>query len=154
MRWVSPSEPRPQPTRLERVAVAAAWCDHGRLMSDDNPPANAVPDNAVPDNTVPDDAVPDNAVLAGYRGRIDELDAELLRLLAERFDVTKAVGAFKARTGLPPADPAREQQQVARLRRIAEDVGMDPAFSEKVFRLIVDEVIRHHERIADALNGS
>jgi chorismate mutase len=138
-------------------------------MSDDNPPANAVPDNAVPDNavpdnavpdnavpdnTVPDDAVPDNAVLAGYRGRIDELDAELLRLLAERFDVTKAVGAFKARTGLPPADPAREQQQVARLRRIAEDVGMDPAFSEKVFRLIVDEVIRHHERIADALNGS
>jgi chorismate mutase len=149
MRWVSPSEPRPQPTRLERVAAAAAWCDHGRLMSDDNPPDNAVPDNAVPDNTVPDDAV-----LAGYRGRIDELDAELLRLLAERFDITKAVGAFKARTGLPPADPAREQQQVARLRRIAEEVGMDPAFSEKVFRLIVDEVIRHHERIADALNGS
>lgn len=108
-------------------------------MSDDNPT---------------DNAVPNDEVLAGYRGRIDELDAELLRLLAERFDITKAVGAFKARTGLPPADPAREQQQVARLRRIAEEVGMDPAFSEKVFRLIVDEVIRHHERIADSLNGS
>jgi chorismate mutase len=139
MQLASPSEPRSQPTRPERVAAAAAWCDHGRLMSDGDPP---------------DNAVPDDEVLAGYRGRIDELDAELLRLLAERFDITKAVGAFKARTGLPPADPEREQQQVARLRRIAEEVGMDPAFSEKVFRLIVDEVIRHHERIADALKGS
>jgi hypothetical protein len=27
---------------------------------------------------------------------------------------------------------------------------MDPAFSEKVFRLIVDEVILHHERIAES----
>ena len=89
-------------------------------------------------------------VLAGYRARIDELDDKLIRLLAERFDITKAVGAHKADAGLPPADPDRERQQVERLRAIAEEVGMDPAFSEKVFRLIVDEVIRHHERIAEA----
>lgn len=89
-------------------------------------------------------------VLSGYRQRIDELDAELIGLLAERFDITKAVGAYKARVHLPPADPAREQEQVARLRAIAEEVGMDPAFSEKVFRLIVDEVIRHHVAIAEA----
>lgn len=87
--------------------------------------------------------------LAGYRARIDELDDQLIRLLAERFDITKAVGKYKAETGLPPADPGREAEQVARLRAIAEEVGMDPAFSEKVFRLVVDEVIRHHVRIAD-----
>lgn len=89
-------------------------------------------------------------VLSGYRARIDELDAALIRLLAERFDITKAVGAYKAEAGLPAADPGREKEQVARLRSIAESSGMDPGFSEKVFRLIVDEVIRHHERIAEA----
>ena len=89
-------------------------------------------------------------ILAGYRARIDELDDQLMRLLAERFEITKAVGAHTAAVGLPAADPDREARQVARLRSIATEVGMDPAFSEKVFRLIVDEVIRHHERIAEA----
>ena len=88
-------------------------------------------------------------VLAGYRARIDALDGRLIRLLAERFEITKAVGAHKAEVGLPPADPGREAEQVARLRAIAEEVGMDPAFSEQVFRLIVDEVIRHHLKIAE-----
>lgn len=87
--------------------------------------------------------------LASYRARIDVLDDQLIRILAERFEITKAVGAYKAAEGLPAADPAREAQQVERLRSIAEQVGMDPAFSEKVFRLIVDEVIRHHLSHAD-----
>ncbi len=87
--------------------------------------------------------------LRQYRARIDELDDQLIRLLAERFEITKAVGAHKAEVGLPPADPDREAQQVTRLRALAEEVGMDPAFSEKVFRLIVDEVIRHHVRVAE-----
>ncbi len=87
--------------------------------------------------------------LRRLRERIDELDDQLIRLLAERFEITKAVGAHKAAIGLPPADPEREREQVARLRAIADEVGMDPVFSEQVFRLIVDEVIRHHLRIAD-----
>ncbi len=88
--------------------------------------------------------------LQGYRDRIDVLDEQLIQLLAERFEITKAVGAYKAAEGLPPADPDREAAQVARLRSIAESAGMDPGFSEKVFRLIVDEVIRHHVRHAEA----
>ena len=88
-------------------------------------------------------------VLAGYRARIDALDDQLIRLLAERFEITKAVGAHKAEVGLPPAGPGREAEQVARLRAIVEEVAMDPAFSEQVFRLIVDEVIRHHLKISE-----
>jgi len=87
--------------------------------------------------------------LQGYRERIDVLDEQLIKLLAERFEITKAVGAYKAAEGLPPADPSREATQVARLRSIAEEAGMDPAFSEQVFRLVVDEVIRHHVRHAE-----
>jgi len=87
--------------------------------------------------------------LRNFRVRIDELDGQLIRLLAERFEITKDVGKYKAEVGLPPADPSREAEQVSRLRALAEEVGMDPAFSEQVFRLIVDEVIRHHLRVAE-----
>lgn len=92
-------------------------------------------------------------VLQGFRDRIDIVDERLMELLAERFEITKAVGSHKAATGLPAADPGREERQVERLHLLAERFGMDPEFSVKVFRLIVDEVIRHHERIAEATDS-
>ncbi len=82
--------------------------------------------------------------LQEYRRSIDNIDAALVHILAERFRVTKKVGAFKAEHELPPADPAREQQQIARLRQLAADADLDPEFSEKFLRFIIDEVIRHH----------
>ena len=85
-------------------------------------------------------------VLAGFRQSIDNIDAALIHILAERFRITQAVGEYKAKTALPPADPGREQEQIARLRRLAEESQLDPEFSEKFLRFIIDEVIRHHER--------
>jgi chorismate mutase len=85
--------------------------------------------------------------LARYRESIDNIDAALVFMLAERFKITQAVGAYKASSGLPPADPGREAAQVERLRRLAADAKLDPEFSEKFLRFIIDEVIRHHERL-------
>jgi chorismate mutase len=92
--------------------------------------------------------VPDQK-LAAYRESIDNIDAALIFLLAERFKITKKVGEYKAVSGLPPADPGREETQIARLRSLAETANLDPEFSEKFLRFVIDEVIRHHERIAD-----
>ena len=85
-------------------------------------------------------------VLAGFRKSIDNIDAALVHILAERFRITKAVGEYKAQTELPPADPDREKKQIARLRSLAEEADLDPEFSEKFLRFIIDEVIRHHEQ--------
>ncbi len=85
-----------------------------------------------------------------YRSSIDNIDAALVHLLAERFKVTQDVGRYKASVGLPAADPEREERQVARLRALAEQSGLDPVFSEKFLRFIVAEVIHHHQRIAEA----
>lgn len=85
-------------------------------------------------------------VLSAYRKSIDNIDAALIHMLAERFRITKAVGEYKAQATLPPADPARERSQVERLRQLAIEADLDPEFSEKFLRFIIEEVIRHHER--------
>ncbi|MEV5352992.1 chorismate mutase [Streptomyces sp. NPDC093516] len=93
--------------------------------------------------------------LARLRDSIDNIDAAVVHMLAERFKCTQQVGHLKAEHQLPPADPAREARQIARLRALAESAKLDPAFAEKFLNFIVAEVIRHHERIADeALNGA
>jgi len=83
--------------------------------------------------------------LQEFRNSIDNIDAALVFMLAERFKITQAVGAFKAEHGLPPADPGREARQIARLRTLAADAQLDPDFTEKFLRFVIDEVIRHHE---------
>lgn len=89
--------------------------------------------------------------LAELRASIDNLDSALVSLLAERFKITQRVGVLKATQGLPPADPDREGRQIERLRRLADEAGLDPEFAEKFLTFIVTEVVRHHEQIARRL---
>lgn len=89
-------------------------------------------------------ATPVSPELAAMRASIDNIDAVLVHTLAERFKLTKKVGLYKAEHGLPPADPAREKVQIARLRKLAQEADLDPDFAEKFFTFIVKEVIRHH----------
>lgn len=88
------------------------------------------------------------AELKALRSSIDNIDAALVHMLAERFKCTQKVGVLKATNDLPPADPAREKIQIERLRQLASDANLDPDFAEKFLNFIVREVIRHHEAIA------
>ena len=86
--------------------------------------------------------------LREFRGSIDNIDAALIFLLAERFRCTKQVGVLKAKHGMPASDPSREEQQIARLRQLAIEADLDPEFAEKWFNFVVAEVIRHHTAAA------
>ena len=96
------------------------------------------------------EAAPDDAAteLAAIRLSIDNIDAALVHMLAERFKFTQKVGRLKAASGMPPSDPERERVQIARLRALAEEAHLDPAFAEKWFNFVVAEVIHHHEQLA------
>lgn len=89
------------------------------------------------------------ARLLKLRASIDNIDAALIHMLAERFRCTQEVGLLKATHEMPASDPDREARQIARLRRLAEDANLDPEFAEKWFNFVVAEVIHHHTRLAD-----
>lgn len=86
--------------------------------------------------------------LTNLRMSIDNFDAVLIHILAERFRCTKAVGHLKARYDLPKVDPVREKNQIAHLRQLAKDSHLDPDFAEKILRFIITEVVKNHEMIA------
>jgi chorismate mutase len=91
-----------------------------------------------------------NETLNAYRESIDNIDAALVHILAERFKITQAVGRYKAQQGLPASDAAREQRQIERLRAKAQEANLDPQFAEKFLRFIIEEVIQHHESFQKA----
>lgn len=96
-------------------------------------------------DTVPDEVM---AELLSIRSSIDNFDATLVYLLAERFKATQRVGHLKAVHALPPSDPGREKAQIERLRRLAQEANLDPEFAEKFMNFIISEVIRHHNNIS------
>ncbi len=86
-------------------------------------------------------------LLKGHRESIDRLDAILVYTLAERFKHTQSVGRLKAEHDLPPSDPTREAQQIARLERLSQEADLDPEFAKKLLNFVISEVIRHHEQL-------
>lgn len=106
----------------------------------------------------PEQAVDNEQALAELgmmRQGIDNIDAALIYMLAERFRYTQQVGRLKAKYDLPPSDPQREAVQIERLRALAESAKLDPTFAEKFLNFVIAEVIKHHEQIAqDALPDS
>jgi chorismate mutase len=88
------------------------------------------------------------ADLRDLRDSIDNLDTAIVRLLAERFRCTDAIGELKAQHDLPSRDPGREGEQVARLRHHAALGKLDPDFAEKFLAFVIHEVIRRHELLS------
>ena len=93
-----------------------------------------------------DDATRAAKILAGHRKSIDRLDAILVYTLGERFKHTQAVGVLKAEHDLPPSDPSREADQIARLTDLANRADLDPDFAKKFLNFIIQEVIQHHKQ--------
>ncbi len=81
------------------------------------------------------------------RKQLDEIDEQLIGLLARRFAVTENVGNYKKQHNLPAIDLSREAAQFERIRKLAQNHGLDDAFARQMLRLIIDTVVANHKRI-------
>lgn len=91
------------------------------------------------------------AELLEVRKKIDAIDADLVRLLARRFELTHQVGLLKASNSLTAVDPEREARKLEAIRTQCEASNLNPELVTELFSQIMAEVVRNHQRLR---NGS
>ena len=71
------------------------------------------------------------------RGEIDALTTRLLKLIAERQNVSVAIGALKVEQGLPLYSEDRESQLLEKFRIDAVRMDLDPDYIEELMRVVL-----------------
>ena len=77
------------------------------------------------------------------RKKIDEIDSQILNLLADRNNISKEIGNFKKQNKFEVIDKKREQEIFSRLKVMGEEDGLDKEFVQNIFKLI----IRHSREV-------
>jgi chorismate mutase / prephenate dehydrogenase len=80
---------------------------------------------------------PDKAALDELRQQIDNLDQQLVEVLAQRQRVVQRVAEVKRQHDLPTFHPAREENLISARRAQATQAGLDPDYVEDLFRTMM-----------------
>lgn len=76
------------------------------------------------------------------RAAIDQIDAQVIAALGQRFDYVKTIMRFKQNEAQVRA-PQRYAAVLAQRRIWAEEAGLDPALVEAIYRTLIDYFIAH-----------
>ena len=71
--------------------------------------------------------------LGKCRHEIEQIDRELVALLAKRVAVSREIGAMKKVAGLPTLDPAREAEVIRRAAGLAREAGVNDEKVRDIF---------------------
>ncbi|MBV7395816.1 chorismate mutase [Mameliella sediminis] len=85
--------------------------------------------------------------MADLRVCIDEIDRELVQLLAERERYTDRAPDLKAREGIAARAPRRVTAVLDNVRARAEACGLDPELAEAMWTIMIETVIAREERV-------
>ena len=96
---------------------------------------------------MPDQAIPEE--LKAMRQAIDQVDEQLVKLLAQRFQLTRTVGELKAAQGLTPVDGAREAAKLATIRGWCQTYALNPELATELFTRIMQEVVTNHRQLGE-----
>lgn len=96
-----------------------------------------------------DKAFDDKTLLASFRQRIDALDDEIVRLLAQRFEVVREVALLKEQHGLPVRIPERIEEVCARNSDNAAERGVDSSLVRELFAQIVAASCELEDQLID-----
>lgn len=80
--------------------------------------------------------------LDAVRKQIDQIDSELVSIIAQRAECVKAAAAFKTDSAAVRA-PDRVQQVIDKVRVKAAEAGLPGEIIEKIYRTMIDAFIEY-----------
>src|SRR6476659_7153246 len=83
--------------------------------------------------------------LSALRDRIDQVDRQVIALIAERLRIVEEVALAKLEAASPFRDREREERLLLRLREHATNAAIDPHEVERLYRVIMDMSVAHQE---------
>jgi chorismate mutase / prephenate dehydrogenase len=96
----------------------------------------------------------DTATLEDLRQRVNDLDRELITLVAERKAVSEEVARVKRATGKPTRDYEREREVILGVRAMASERGVSPELAEQLLRLLIRSSLTTQEQASVAARGA
>lgn len=91
--------------------------------------------------------------ISRVRRHIDQIDRQIVRLLARRQSLTQEIGAVKQARGLPVHIPGRESELLAIVRDEAQHLGLDLDHVEVLFEQVLAESRRLQHEARAATDG-
>jgi chorismate mutase / prephenate dehydrogenase len=96
----------------------------------------------------------DDVTLDDLRRRLNEIDRQLISLVAERKAVSGEVARVKRATGHPTRDYERERDVIMGVRATASELGVSPALAEELLRLLIRSSLTTQEQASVAARGA
>lgn len=93
----------------------------------------------------------DNRSISDLRQKISAIDANILKLVKERFDLALSIADLKKSEGLSIVAPDVERRVLALNKERARELGIEESFVEELTRLLIREA---SEIQLTALSGS
>ena len=85
--------------------------------------------------------------LTDFRKSLDQIDARLIELLAQRFEVCREVAKYKKLNKVPMMQPDRVKAVQERCAELAKSHSVSPDFAREMYALIIGEACRLEDEI-------
>lgn len=96
----------------------------------------------------------DAVTLEDLRQRVNDLDRQLIALVAERKAVSEEVARVKRDTGKPTRDYEREREVIMGVRAMAAERGVSPELAEQLLRLLIRSSLTTQEQASVVARGA
>jgi chorismate mutase/prephenate dehydrogenase len=96
----------------------------------------------------------DTVTLEDLRQRLNDLDRQLIALVAERKAVSEEVARVKRSAGKPTRDYEREREVIMGVRAMAEERGVSPELAEQLLRLLIRSSLTTQEQASVVAHGA
>jgi chorismate mutase/prephenate dehydrogenase len=96
----------------------------------------------------------DTVTLEDLRQRMNDLDRQLIQLVAERKALSEEVARVKRATGKPTRDYEREREVILSVRGVAADRGVSAELAEQLLRLLIRSSLTTQEQASVVAHGT